>query len=244
MRYVAAMLVALTSIVMPSVVQADGSGQASIPGGAIMFTAANAQFDGPGCAQIQLQATYSKPEDSILYITLTSRQVTSNALYKSTDLNAFPSDPASATRTRAICVDDSVDMSQGDFTIGGEWALDLPYGNDAEGLLPVVPVAVSQNPARFTSFKVKAQKKYTLGAIRGHVVATTLTKGEIGASGYVAVDRFTKGVWRSFDDAAYVNQYGRFTVTTYASIPRGTRFRARLTDCHWCTTAHTSTRAG
>jgi hypothetical protein len=223
-----------------------GGGTAGLAGVQLVYSVPDrVSFDGPGCASIPWTLTWSKPETRALDWDLEIRQPGSNTAEDTDSDNQFSWDP-SGTANGTLCVDSSgYEPARGNMFAGGS----VSVWDDQRNSLGTVAfssalVGIAQNRSRFVSFRVKAGRTVSdLPAVRGKVVAYTVSKGSIGASGGLFVEVKFKGRWRTVEGPPSIDEFGRFSATLWNNIPKGAKVRVRLTDCGWCTNAKATTRA-
>jgi len=87
--------------------------------------------------------------------------------------------------------------------------------------------------------KLKLTREHTFGwgHVEGRAVAQTPTRGRIGAGGTVVLDYLASDGWRTFHEWATINDAGDFRDLVRNMPTPGTRVRAVLVECGWCTTA-------
>lgn len=229
--------VAMAAVALIASPAQAGGGSGELGGVSVSYTVDDvARFDGPGCARVGWSADYQRPADYDLYVELELRQAGSNSPL--TDVvTPMYDDPDAGTLKGGLCIDDDFDPTRGDFTATSTLTV------ENEDLVEVgsVPlsgrstVKVVQNRSKFVRLKVRAGHAKP-PTVRGRVTASTVSKGRLGAGGSVLLEARFKGRWRNVDTLD-VDQFGRFASTVYKRIPKGTKVRARLTDCGWCTDA-------
>ena len=214
-----------------------GGGSGALGGVSVSYAVDDvARFDGPGCARVGWSVDYQRPVDYDLYVELELRQAGSNSPL--TDVvTPMYEDPDAATLRGALCIDDDFDPTGGDFTATSTLTV------EDENLVEVGSVQLSgrstvsvvQNRSKFVRLKVRAGTRYVKPpTVRGKVTASTVSKGELGADGSVLVEVRVKGRWRTIDTLS-IDQFGRFSATMSKRISKGTKVRAQLAGCGWCT---------
>ena len=198
------------------------------------------QFDGPGCARVIWNGTYQRSTDVGFEVSVELRRRGSNSpITDSDDVRSWASN-TTGTIGGDLCVSDYYfDASAGPFTFNGTLTVTDDYDRTiATATLPPATLPVRQNKSRFTQLSVRGQTATKWGAVRGRVVATTLTKGRLGAAGTVNVEVKQRGKWRHVI-RLYPNEFGRFAsggeLYRVRPIPKGATVRATLTECGWCT---------
>lgn len=205
----------------------------------------DAYFDGPDCLEVPFDVTYAKTpttaEDITLEVQVAASQAGSNEERTGTVYSSY-FDPASATERGTVFVcPSSFDSDRGPITVEGTLTTEY-YVNGSEQTVALQPNATLNLIRNQTDMsKVRVRKGYsydkTSKKLSGRVVATTNSKGLIGADGEIsiAVRKPGKKKWVS-GATAYVDEFGNWS-TTVSGIPKGSRVRVTLTGCGWCTDA-------
>jgi hypothetical protein len=220
-----------------------GTGSGTVSGVSVTYTLPDAvRFDGPGCAKIPWTVSYQRPQWWDFYVRFDLRQAGSNSPYTDYSSPTY-SDQDTGTLDGEMCVYDSWNPAAGPFTLTATLEAE---NDDFETVgqvgLPASRLTVVRNPSRLR-LSVKAGTTYTKPAtIRGKATAKTLTRGRLGAAGSVLIEARLRGKWRTVT-RTYPDDFGAFAHTSYRKLPQGTKIRARLTDCGWCSNAKTTTTA-
>lgn len=216
-----------------------GSGSASLSGVQVSYSVPDTvAFDGPGCATVPWTLTWSKPANRGFDWRLEARQQGSNSAEDSDSDYQFYWDPITGTATGTLCVGQygEYDPANGPVYLGG--SIKVVDDNDnvlGSASLLQTPVNIKRNLSSFKKLVVRSGKPYTTRPprARGRVVATTMTKGTIGAEGTLTLQVRRKGAWRTLGTVS-LDGFGRFNQTLYKRIRVTEQIRGVLTGCGWC----------
>ena len=236
-RAFAAACVVVVGLGMAPPVQAAGTGEQDLSGVHIAYSVGDAVFDGPGCAQIPWTITYSRPQFSSIYLDAELQQMGSNATFTHESMNTLLSAPLTGTLHGSICAPDESDASRGVFLVKSSMTVEGAHSRSMTVGLDTLPVTVRQNPSRIVKLKLTREHTFGWGHVEGRAVAQTPTRGRIGAGGTVRLDYLAPDGWRTFHERSFINDVGDFRGLVAKMPTPGTRVRAVLMECGWCTTA-------
>jgi hypothetical protein len=227
------------------VASAEGTMSGATAHASASVAMSDAFFDGPDCIDVPFDVTYAKTpttaEDITLEVQVAASQAGSNEERTGSVYSGY-FDAASATERGTVFVcPSSFDPTKGPITVEGTLTTEY-YVNGSEQTVALQPNATMKWIRNQTDMsKVSVQKGYsydkTSKKLSGRVVASTSSKGLIGADGEIslAVKKPGKKKWVS-GAKAYVDEFGNWS-TTVSGVPKGSRVRVTLTGCGWCTDA-------
>lgn len=217
---------------------AAGTGQATASSSTLTYTVEDVSFDGPDCAQVKWTANYTKPAATSLRVETEIEQDSSNSRIDY-DVLSVRDASTSGLLTGLLCVPLSADVTLGGFHLTAKLSAmdDIRTTTNAVG--QPAPFTVSQNPSSIPKFK--AYTAINMTWITGRAMAQAPGKGTIGATGWVYIQRLGPTGWRTIG-RDWTTNYGEFQETLTDELPAGTKIRATLRECRWCTNARATTR--
>ena len=236
-RAFAAACVVVVGLGMAPPVQAAGTGEQDLSGVHIAYSVGDATFDGPGCAQIPWTITFTRPQFYNIYMDAELQQVGSNETFTYESMNTLSSAPLTGMLKGSICAPDKSDASRGVFLVKSSMTVEGEHLRSTAVDLETLPATVRQNPSRIVKLKLTREHTFGWGHVEGRAAAQTPTRGRIGAGGTVRLDYLASDGWRTFHEWATINDVGDFRDLVRNMPTPGTRVRAVLVECGWCTTA-------
>lgn len=224
---------------------AAGTGSATTPTLNITYTVNDIAFDGPDCVQVPFSVNYTYTGGPNGYVLIDLSYAGSSAKVQGQLIFVETIDEPTGTKAgeMSFCPNHYV-SNRGPLRVTG--VLVSPRPNGVTAALSPSTLTVTQNPTRMSRVRVKQANG--VWVLSGTAVASTLTKGRMGAGGKITIQLRKKGAkkWVSGEVLA-PDQFGQWTTVSAISTltyPRGTAFRAVLTDCKWCSNAQQSGRLG
>ncbi|MDP1876578.1 MAG: hypothetical protein Q8M17_03330 [Actinomycetota bacterium] len=233
---------------------AAGTGSATTPTLNITYTVNDIAFDGPDCVQVPFSVNYtftgvpvspSGAGGSNGYTLIDLSYAGSSSKVSGQLIFVETTDGRSGTKASEVTFCPAQYFSnRGPLRVTG--LLVSPRPNGVTAALTPSTLTVTQNPTRMSRVRVKQANG--VWVLSGTAVARTVSKGLIGAAGKITIQLRKKGAkkWVSGEVLA-PDQFGQWTTVSAISTltyPRGTAFRAVLTDCKWCSNAQQSGRLG
>jgi hypothetical protein len=201
-------------------------------------------FDGPDCVQVPFSADYAfNAGGPNGYLVLDLSYAGSSTKAQGQLIFIESVDDARGTKSAEIrfCPSNFV-ANRGPLRVTG--ILVSPRPNGVTAAVTPSTLTVTQNPTRMSRVKVKEVNGAWV--LSGTAVASTPSAGLIGAGGKITIQLRKKGSRRWVSGVVLApDQFGQWTTGAAISTltyPRGTSFRAVLTDCNWCTNAQQAGR--
>ena len=222
---------------------ADGTMTGATAHGSSSVYVADAAFDGPDCLDVPFDVTYVKTpttaEDIWLGVKVSASQAGSNRESTGRASSSFLEPAAATVRDEIRVCPYYFESDQGPVTVRG--TLETTYwvngSEQTAELQPPVVMNLVRNQSAMSKIRVQKGSKYDSSSkkISGRIVASTITKGLIGADGKVsiAVKKPGKKKWVG-GATTYMDEFGNWD-TTVRGVPKGSKIRVTLTDCDWCT---------
>ena len=196
-------------------------------------------FDGPDCTNVPVTVAHERvpprTEDIDLIVSLDLRQPGSNrssAVYPRVTVTG--EGRGTLRDSIQVCPSEYSDEA-GDFVLTGEL---LTYsfldGSSTTVPIPSRTLSAIKNVSRFASLKLTGDPRRSY-QLAGSATASTLTRGDVGAEGTVTVS-VRKPRARDWQEVANVptDNFGRWRASL-GPLAKGTRVRATLEGCEWCT---------
>ena len=220
----------------------EASGTGATPTMTVSYRVSDIQFDGPDCVQVPFSVDYTIVGNIQGVVTVDLAYAGSSSKASGSVVIVASTDGPQGTQAGEISFCPSQYFSNKGPLLSAGTVLS-PRANGVMSALTQSTVAVNRNPVRMSTPRVK--QSLGVWKLSGRAVARTPSKGWIGADGKITIQVKKRGSSRWVSgEVVYPDEFGAWTTASAISTavyPPGTRYRAVLTDCKWCTDA---TRSG